>query len=119
MVATIRGNASALPFKVCTNWGFPPSSLEVVEKEHKNTHGFKIGVRVVVTKKVTHQSGWDNNWNSDMDEFIGHEFTIKAKMDVVYSGLGWIRIKASQDSPVKIAAWAPEGVAVLLRKALI
>ena len=57
--------------------GFPPSSLEVVEKENKNTHGFKVGDRVVVAKKVTHQSGWDNNWNSDMDEFIGHEFTIK------------------------------------------
>ena len=40
-------------------------------------------------------------------------------MDVVYSGLGWIRIKASQANPVKIAAWAPEGVAVVLRKALI
>ena len=56
---------------------------------------------------------------ADFPKLVRHEFTIKAKMDVVYSGLGWIRIKASQDSPVKIAAWAPEGVAVLLRKALI
>ena len=56
---------------------------------------------------------------ADFPKLVRHEFTIKAKMDVVYSGLGWIRIKASQDSSVKIAAWAPEGVAVLLRKALI
>lgn len=56
---------------------------------------------------------------AEFPKLVCHEFTIKDKMDVVYSGLGWIRIKASQDKPVKIAAWAPEGVAVLLRKALI
>lgn len=52
-------------------------------------------------------------------ELVRHDFTIKDKMDVVYSGLGWIRIKASQDSPAQITAWAPKGVGVLLRKALI
>ena len=56
---------------------------------------------------------------AEFPKLVRHEFTIKDKMDVVYSGLGWIRIKASQANPVKIAAWAPEGVAVLLRKALI
>ena len=56
---------------------------------------------------------------AEFPKLVRHEFTIKDKMDVVYSGLGWIRIKASQANPVKIAAWAPEGVAVVLRKALI
>lgn len=56
---------------------------------------------------------------AEFPKLIRHEFTIKDKMDVVYSGLGWIRIKASQANPVKIAAWAPEGVSVVLRKALI
>ena len=52
-------------------------------------------------------------------ELVRHEFTIKDKMDVVYSGLGWVRVNASQDKPVVLAAWAPKGVAVVLRKAII
>ncbi|AUC24480.1 ribosome biogenesis GTPase YqeH [Streptococcus uberis] len=47
------------------------------------------------------------------------DFTINSKMDLVFSGLGWIRINGSEDKPVKITAWAPEGVAVLTRKAII
>ena len=46
---------------------------------------------------------------------VRHEFTIKEKTDLVFSGLGWIRINVR----AKIAAWAPEGVAVVTRKALI
>lgn len=56
---------------------------------------------------------------AEFPELVRHEFTIKDKMDIVYSGLGWIRIKASQDQPVTIAAWAPEGGGVVIRKALI
>lgn len=56
---------------------------------------------------------------SDFPILVQHDFVIKDKMDLVYSGLGWIRINASKEAPVKLAAWAPEGVAVLLRKALI
>ncbi len=55
----------------------------------------------------------------DFPKLVRHEFTIKDKMDIVYSGLGWIRVKASADQPVVVAAWASEGVAVVLRKALI
>ena len=48
-------------------------------------------------------------------KLVRHEFTIKEKTDLVFSGLGWIRINGR----AKIAAWAPEGVAVVTRKALI
>lgn len=54
----------------------------------------------------------------DMTNFpklIRHEFTIYEKTDVVFSGLGWIRVAGK----AQICAWAPEGVGVVLRKALI
>lgn len=44
-----------------------------------------------------------------------HEFQIKEKTDLVFSGLGWVSIKG----PAKIATYAPKGVAVVTRKALI
>lgn len=56
---------------------------------------------------------------SSFPPLIRHEFLIRDKMDLVYSGLGWIRISSSMDNPVKLAAWAPEGVGVMLRKAII
>lgn len=55
----------------------------------------------------------------DFPKLVEHRFTITDKADIVYSGLGWIRVKADSDNPVKVSAWAPEGVAVLVRKALI
>lgn len=48
-------------------------------------------------------------------QLVKHEFNIKEKTDVVYSGLGWIRVSGV----AKIVAWAPEGVAVVTRKAII
>lgn len=51
----------------------------------------------------------------DFPQLVKHEFTLKEKTDVVFSGLGWIRVKG----PARIAAWAPQGVAVVTRKALI
>lgn len=48
-------------------------------------------------------------------ELVRHEFTIQEKTDVVFSGLGWIRVNGR----AKVAAWAPKGVAVVLRKAII
>ena len=52
---------------------------------------------------------------SDFPQLVKHELKIEAKTDVVFSGLGWIRVTG----PAKIAAWAPEGVAVVIRKAII
>ena len=46
---------------------------------------------------------------------VKHEFTIKDKTDIVFSGLGWIRV----NDRAKVAAWAPKGVDVVLRKAII
>ncbi len=51
----------------------------------------------------------------DFPELVRHEFTIKEKTDVVFSGLGWIRVNQA----AKIAAWAPKGVDVVIRKAII
>ncbi len=45
-----------------------------------------------------------------------HEFVIDAPTDVVVSGLGWVAI---HDANTKVAMWAPEGVDVYLRKAMI
>ena len=50
---------------------------------------------------------------------VRHEFTIKEKTDVVFSGLGWVRINGKSEQPTVVAAWAPEGVGVVVRKALI
>ena len=52
---------------------------------------------------------------SDFPQLVKHELKIEAKTDVVFSGLGWIRVTG----PAKIAAWAPDGVAVVIRKAII
>lgn len=44
------------------------------------------------------------------------EFTIKEPSDIVFSGLGWVTV----DQPgTKVAGWAPKGVDVVIRKAMI
>lgn len=45
-----------------------------------------------------------------------HQFTIDTPTDVVVSGLGWVSV---HDSNTKVSMWAPEGVDVYLRKAMI
>lgn len=50
-------------------------------------------------------------------ELVRHEFSIKeGKTDVVFSGLGWMTIN---EGGIKVAAYVPRGVSVLLRKSLI
>ncbi|MBO1306514.1 ribosome biogenesis GTPase YqeH [Enterococcus sp. 669A] len=54
----------------------------------------------------------------EVDEFpelVRFEFSIKEKTDIVFAGLGWVTIS----KPAVIAGWAPKGVDVLTRKALI
>ena len=51
----------------------------------------------------------------DFPKLVQHVFTIKDKTDLVISGLGWIRITGT----AKVAVWAPEGVVVVTRKAII
>lgn len=53
--------------------------------------------------------------NYPLPELVRFEFTTKEKMDIVFSGLGWITVPKGS----KIAGWAPKGVAVIRRKALI
>ena len=52
---------------------------------------------------------------ADFPKLVRHEFSIKEKTDIVFSGLGWIRV----NDKAKIAAWAPKGVDVVIRKAII
>ena len=52
-------------------------------------------------------------------KLVRHEFTVKDKTDIVFSGLGWIRVQGKADQPTIVAAWAPEGVGVVVRKAII
>ncbi|MCJ7841804.1 ribosome biogenesis GTPase YqeH [Lederbergia sp. NSJ-179] len=50
-------------------------------------------------------------------ELVRHHFTIReGKTDIVFSGLGWVTVP---EKGAKIAAYAPKGVSVLLRKSLI
>lgn len=56
---------------------------------------------------------------ADFPKLVRHEFTVKDKTDIVFSGLGWIRVQGKTDQPTIVAAWAPEGVGVVVRKAII
>jgi ribosome biogenesis GTPase yqeH len=56
---------------------------------------------------------------ADFPKLVRHEFTVKDKTDIVFSGLGWIRVQGKADQPTIVAAWAPEGVGVVVRKAII
>ncbi|MDR2833553.1 MAG: ribosome biogenesis GTPase YqeH [Streptococcaceae bacterium] len=48
-------------------------------------------------------------------ELSRFEISIKEKTDIVFAGLGWIRVSG----PAVVAGWAPRGVDVITRKALI
>ena len=54
-----------------------------------------------------------------ISKLVRHEFTVKDKTDIVFSGLGWIRVQGKAEQPTIVAAWAPEGVGVVVRKAII
>ena len=56
---------------------------------------------------------------ADFPKLVRHEFTVKDKTDIVFSGLGWIRVQGKADQLTIVAAWAPEGVGVVVRKAII
>lgn len=53
---------------------------------------------------------------ADFPALKRHEFRIKEPSDIVFSGLGWVSIDASD---ITVAGWAPEGVDVIVRKQLI
>lgn len=48
-------------------------------------------------------------------ELVRFEFSVKEKTDIVFAGLGWITVT----NPGIVAGWAPKGVDVLRRKALV
>ena len=57
----------------------------------------------------------NNKEKEDFPKLVQHVFTSRDKTDLVISGLGWIRVTGT----AKVAVWAPEGVAVVTRKAII
>lgn len=52
---------------------------------------------------------------ADFPELVRFEFSIKERTDIVFAGLGWITVT----NPGVVAGWAPKGVDVIKRKALI
>ncbi|MGX7174089.1 ribosome biogenesis GTPase YqeH [Enterococcus ratti] len=48
-------------------------------------------------------------------ELVRFEFSVKEKTDIVFAGLGWITVTR----PAVVSGWAPKGVHVLKRKALV
>ena len=52
---------------------------------------------------------------ADFPDLARFEFSIKEKTDIVFAGLGWVTVT----KPAVVAGWAPKGVDVLTRKALI
>lgn len=52
---------------------------------------------------------------ADFPELVRFEFAVKEKTDIVFAGLGWVTVT----TPCVVAGWAPKGVDVLRRKALI
>ena len=52
---------------------------------------------------------------AEFPELVRFEFSVKEKTDIVFAGLGWITVT----EPGVVAGWAPKGVDVLRRKALI
>ncbi|UPS09474.1 putative protein YqeH [Lactococcus lactis] len=48
-------------------------------------------------------------------KLVRREFKITDKSDIVFSGLGWVRVPQK----AVVAAWVPEGVDIVVRKALI
>lgn len=52
---------------------------------------------------------------ADFPKLARFEFSIKEKTDIVFAGLGWITVT----KPCRVAGYAPAGVDVVIRKALI
>lgn len=52
---------------------------------------------------------------AEFPELVRFEFSVKEKTDIVFAGLGWLTIT----EPCVVAGWAPKGVDVIRRKALI
>lgn len=51
----------------------------------------------------------------DLPELVSHSFRTERKTDVVFEGLGWITVHGG----ASITAWAPKGISVITRPALI
>ncbi|ODJ57632.1 ribosome biogenesis GTPase YqeH [Brochothrix thermosphacta] len=52
---------------------------------------------------------------ADFPKLVGQDFHAKAKMDIVFSGLGWVTVEEG----AHIKAWVPENVNVTIRKSIM
>lgn len=52
---------------------------------------------------------------NELPELVRFEFKVTEKSDLVFAGLGWVTVKPG----AVVAGWAPKGVSVTLRKAMI
>ncbi|MDN6626194.1 MAG: ribosome biogenesis GTPase YqeH, partial [Pisciglobus halotolerans] len=52
----------------------------------------------------------------EFPSLVRHEFSIKEKSDLVFSGLGWVTIN---EPGAVVAGWAPKGIDVTVRKSII
>lgn len=52
---------------------------------------------------------------ADFPALVAHDFKTTVKSDLVFEGLGWITVPAGAN----VTGWAPAGVGVLLRRAMI
>ncbi|MGX1983160.1 hypothetical protein EDD69_108149 [Thermolongibacillus altinsuensis] len=58
-----------------------------------------------------------SSYSEKLPPLVAHHFTLKEpKTDIVFSGLGWV---TCHDQGAQIVAYAPKGVAVMLRRSLI
>lgn len=49
-------------------------------------------------------------------ELVRFEFSVKAKSDIVFAGLGWVTVN---EPGAVVAGWAPKGIDVIIRKSII
>lgn len=95
-----------------------------------NKHGFTVYVEnnllIHRTKLLNADSFYDKHFGElltppssesidNFPELVRFEFKTDQKSDLVFEGLGWITVPAG----VVVAGWAPKGVDVLVRRAMI
>ncbi|QBO36764.1 ribosome biogenesis GTPase YqeH [Periweissella cryptocerci] len=52
---------------------------------------------------------------TEFPELQRHEFRTTVKSDIIFNGLGWVTVPAN----VTVAGWAPKGVSVMVRAAMV
>lgn len=100
----IQGKRSAFTVYIANDLNIHRTKLENADELYRNHKG----------ELLTPPS---EKYIDQLPKLVRHEFSIKEeKIDIVFSGLGWITI---QNPNVVVAAYAPEGVEIQIRPSLI